>query len=981
MPKLIKACLWLAGLLAIALIGAVVTLTTLDPNDYKDWLVNKVQQETGRHLTLTGDLGITFYPWLGLKARDLRLGQAEGFGDTAFVRMDYVNFRIKTLPLLQGQYEIDTVNIQGAELNLAKNSQGVSNWDDLLAAEPTSEQSAPLPLTALALGGVNIENAVITWRDEQTDTQAKIQALNIKTAELKYGEPIDLAMRFHALSNRPALDTEVTLQGVFHYDTDSGQYSLAPLNIFSVVRGENIPNGEARATLDTGIVINRDDDTAEVTELKLTVLDSMIMASLTASDISTTRPKVTLTLSVAGGDLASFFKVWEIEPLASQIATLKERRFDVNMALAADGGRGDITLSTLQATLLGASIDGELTARHVRSDKPEYRGRLTATGPDLPTLMQVLGQLQGGKDSALSRYGRKLAHVQGKAFVLETEFDADIASGTVTVPTLAVDALGVAVRGELHGSNLQDKDGSLTGSLQIRAEKLAGVLRAVEQEALAEIVQSVNFNTRLSGNARRVTLVPLTMQAVLAGKNIPGSPVTVALSAASSSISLHSERLTLTAFELNDMALSGLGLNLSGRISASNMDKAVQLEGELELAEMNLRQLARQLHQPLPVMADNTTLQKVALSSRFSGNPRALSLPHLLLQVDETTLQGKVSATADEAGSGTYAFDLAIDAIDLDRYLPPRTSDGVPAGKPAVADGADAGDAGRVAVLRQLDMAGDVTINRLKLANVRLANVVLAVAADGGVMQLNPIAADLYQGKYRGDVMIDAAKKLPHLTVNSTLSGVNAKSLLDDAIGSVNLQGTGNLNLALAATGLNAPAIKRTLNGTASLRLQEGLFVGVDIGQILKQVEIMLESKRFGRIDKGRQTPFDSLTGSFDINAGIISNRDLLMQGNGFKVTGKGILANLVTGDWDYDLTLAVAEGRATRGQETYNLGGYDLPVTCRGRLQDTNCKLDIARIAEAALKKTIIDKILPSGKEDEGQGFDPAKELLKKIF
>ena len=56
----------------------------------------------------------------------------------------------------------------------------------------------------------------------------------------------------------------------------------------------------------------------------------------------------------------------------------------------------------------------------------------------------------------------------------------------------------------------------------------------------------------------------------------------------------------------------------------------------------------------------------------------------------------------------------------------------------------------------------------------------------------------------------------------------------------------------------------------------------------LEQVEIMIESKRFGsKINTEGDTPFNSLTATLPINKGLVTNDDLLLRAPKFSVTGK----------------------------------------------------------------------------------------------
>ena len=160
MGKLIKLLLG-ATILVGLLFGVVVLAAVLyfDPNDHKDRIIAKVEKETGRQLKLEGDIKLSYYPWLGLEISGVTLGNAEGFGDAPFIHADVVALRIKTMPLLNKQYELDTLKLHGVEINLAKNKEGVNNWDDLVREEKDdSKKQEPIKLAAVILGGVDIKD-------------------------------------------------------------------------------------------------------------------------------------------------------------------------------------------------------------------------------------------------------------------------------------------------------------------------------------------------------------------------------------------------------------------------------------------------------------------------------------------------------------------------------------------------------------------------------------------------------------------------------------------------------------------------------------------------------------------------------------------------------------------------------------------------------------------------------------------------------
>jgi len=77
-------------------------------------------------------------------------------------------------------------------------------------------------------------------------------------------------------------------------------------------------------------------------------------------------------------------RIAEVEPLATQVAGLPDRSFAMTAGLAVDMDRGDIDISDLLVNLLGATVKGDVHARNIQSETPGLKGKLDASGPDLP---------------------------------------------------------------------------------------------------------------------------------------------------------------------------------------------------------------------------------------------------------------------------------------------------------------------------------------------------------------------------------------------------------------------------------------------------------------------------------------------------------------------------------------------------------------------------------------------------------------------
>ena len=128
----------LIGLALTAVMALAIGLLVFDPNENKDWIARKFQEQTGRELSLDDNLELSFYPWLGLRAERVAVGNAVGFSDAPLLAANELAFRIKLLPLLSGRYEIDTVTVDGLRVSLEVAGNGLDNWSSLAGSDASA---------------------------------------------------------------------------------------------------------------------------------------------------------------------------------------------------------------------------------------------------------------------------------------------------------------------------------------------------------------------------------------------------------------------------------------------------------------------------------------------------------------------------------------------------------------------------------------------------------------------------------------------------------------------------------------------------------------------------------------------------------------------------------------------------------------------------------------------------------------------------
>ncbi len=225
MGKLLKFLLGALFLLAGLIVVAVIVLPLIiDPNDYKDEIATAVREKTGRTLEIEGDISLSVFPWLGLDIGPTRLSNAEGFAEPDMASMDAVQVRIKLVPLLSKQLEVDTVKLSGLKLNLAKDKSGRTNWADLQGEQAATkedgarsaggdEDTGGAALDSLAIGGIEVVDAQLVWDDRSSDSRYEVNGLSFTTGAIEPGERFDLDLHFQLAATQPAITGIFALKG------------------------------------------------------------------------------------------------------------------------------------------------------------------------------------------------------------------------------------------------------------------------------------------------------------------------------------------------------------------------------------------------------------------------------------------------------------------------------------------------------------------------------------------------------------------------------------------------------------------------------------------------------------------------------------------------------------------------------------------------------------------------------------------------
>lgn len=470
------------------------------------------------------------------------------------------------------------------------------------------------------------------------------------------------------------------------------------------------------------------------------------------------------------------------------------------------------------------------------------------------------------------------------------------------------------------------------------------------------------------------------------------------------------DKVTVVAKIANPQGTTGVNLTLPGIEGTAKafQSGAMTLDLDMKRGDLTVKSKlsspvsgnlqAQQLSLPklvASISASGPNLPGKSLSGELAGSASADAVK----QSVQANLAGKIGDSNIKARLGVAGFtppginfDIDIDQLDIDRYMPQRSAGGKSAAgqkqpeKPFDLSG-----------LKNLRANGTLRIGSLKASGVKASNVRLDIKANGGRVDASPLAANLYQGTLNGALAIDAAPATPTFAVKQNLNGISIGPLLRDLADKDMLEGRGNVALDVTARGNTVTALKKALNGRAAVRLADGVLKGIDIAGSIRNAKARLgtlKGEQTQQADAKQKTDFSELAATFNIKNGVARNSDLSMKSPLLRVAGEGDI-DIGEDSLDYLVRASIVGTlKGQGGQELGDLRGVTVPVRVSGPLTAPSYKLDFSAMATEAVKQKAeeavrgqLEKRFGGGAAKEGakeapkSGSDTLKEGIKGLF
>ncbi|MCF8075224.1 MAG: AsmA family protein [Desulfotignum sp.] len=432
-------------------------------------------------------------------------------------------------------------------------------------------------------------------------------------------------------------------------------------------------------------------------------------------------------------------------------------------------------------------------------------------------------------------------------------------------------------------------------------------------------------------------------------------------------------------FDLVLKALGVMDVTLAGKLLDPSNDPRVDMD--LDVASFSLRKFMAELKQPFFMeTADPSVFEKMALRTHIAGNASAVSLTSGQMTLDDTSLTFNGAAKAFDKPDVT--FDLVLDRIDLDRYLPPA-QETPEAGSPSSDEkkAAASGSSPDYGPLRKLVLDGKLKIGQMKASNMTVSDVVARITAENGQMALDPFSLNLYQGSLASTLGVDVRKKSPVTRINLDLNGIQAGPLIRDAVEKDLISGTLTGEAVLTMAGDTADQIKKTLDGNGKMTFTDGAIEGIDIAGMVRNAAA---KAGLGQpVAEKPRTDFAELTFPFSVGQGIFNIMDAGLKSPLLRVKAGG-QAYLLKEELDIRVEPKLVGTLKGQG-DTADRSGIMVPLRVTGPFASPKIRPDLAGLLGGGLpdkekiKELIDTKKLPA--TDTKSLEEEGKKVLKGLL
>ncbi|WP_340117599.1 AsmA family protein [Pelagibius sp. 7325] len=653
----------------------------------------------------------------------------------------------------------------------------------------------------------------------------------------------------------------------------------------------------------------------------------------------------------------------------------------VPMLIPLDSYKGEIQAQVKEKTGRDLRIDGDISLSllptlAVSVENVGFANAPGATTPEMATIdrldvaLQILPLLSG--EVAIDRFVLEQP-------VINLEVDAE---GRPNWQLQMADGAAAPAGGTGGGSAAGDS-GAAVGELRLGDVRLIdGTLNYVDRRSGQELtVSEVNMELSLPSLAEPFTA---DGSAVWNGKT-----VSLEVDAENPRALMNGETTNLA------MNVESEPVNFTFDGAARNAE-ALGLQGKLALDVPSIRELAAWTGNPLDFPGDGLGPFNIAGDLEMTGAKVALT--QATIKLDEINGNGLFAVDATGAKPMVKA-ELTVDQLNFNPYLPAEQEGAASDGGQAASGSSGGGNGGagggewsdEPIDVSALGMANaDLAFNAggIQFKDVKIGQSQLTVVLQDSKLTADLAEMQLYDGAGKGKVVVDGSAAKPSITADFDLANFQAGPFLNDVAKFDRILGTTESKVSVKTTGASQRELVSNLAGNGAVVFRDGAIKGINLAAMMRNISTTAIEQSF---DDAEATDFAELSGSFTIEKGIVSNKDLSLIAPLVRMTGEGTVP-LPPRTVDYVVKPKLVGSIEGQGS-TSDLAGVGVPIKVSGPWSDISYKPDLEGLLKDQLKdpsavieqlqdgegaKGLLEGLKPGG--DSGESTSPL-DLKKKLF
>ena len=209
-----------------------------------------------------------------------------------------------------------------------------------------------------------------------------------------------------------------------------------------------------------------------------------------------------------------------------------------------------------------------------------------------------------------------------------------------------------------------------TRQLRLKGVQLTARMHGVEL-GVQEATLALSGDALLKLAEQQYQITDLKLLTSLQGEQFPGKRIEAKLNA-NVGADLHQGTLTIKPFNLE-----AWNIKVNGAVHGNGLLDAPRFSGNITIPSFNARELLGHFSKEPLDTADPQALSAVSAVVAFKASPTNAELTKLEATLDQSRISG--NAALIDFSRPAYRFQLAVDDIDADRYLPHPSSISEPA--------------------------------------------------------------------------------------------------------------------------------------------------------------------------------------------------------------------------------------------------------------------------------------------------------------